>query len=281
VPFSQGEVLGLIAGEGVLPLLGARSARAAGRKLACVAFRDLADPALAECTDALLWVAPGEVLKALAFLREQGVCEAVLAGKVAKGALLADPASLGLDERAREGVDSLPDLGDATLLSRVADWLGAAGITLLPQGSLAPDLLAGEGPLGKLAPTPEQLRDIQFGVPLARAIAGLDIGQSIVVKRGAVLAVEAIEGTDAALRRGGAVAPGAVAIKVAKPGQDPRFDVPAIGPRTVATLVEAGVAVLAFEAGGTLVLERERVVRDADAAGIAILGIRATHGERA
>jgi DUF1009 family protein len=274
-------MLGLIAGEGVLPLLGARSARAAGRRLACVAFRDLADPALAECTDAMLWVAPGEVGKALAFLKEQGVCEAVLAGKVAKGGLLTSPASLGLDARARELVASLPDLQDDTLLSRVADWLAAAGITLLPQWSLAPDLLAGEGPLGKVTATPEQLRDVEFGVPLARAIAGLDIGQSIVVKRGAVLAVEAIEGTDAALRRGGALAPGAVAIKVAKPGQDPRFDVPAIGPRTVATLVEAGIEALAFEAAGTLVLEREVVIRDADAAGIAMLGVRATHGERA
>ncbi len=279
MPLAQGEVLGLIAGEGVLPLLGARSARAGGRKLVCVAFRDLADPQLAECTDAILWLAPGEVVKALAFLKEQGVCEAVLAGKVEKGELLTSPGSLGLDERAAQLIEGLPDLRDDTLLLRVADWLAAAGITLLPQWSLAPDLLAGVGPLGKLAPRPEQLRDIEFGVPLARAIAGLDIGQSIVVKGGAVLAVEAIEGTDAAFRRGGALARSAVAIKVAKPRQDPRFDMPSIGPRTVATLAASGISVLAFEAGGTLVLEREAVVQAADAAGIALVGVRVAEGE--
>ena len=281
MPPAGSEVLGLIAGEGVLPLLGARSARSAGRRLACVAFRDLADPALAECCDAILWLAPGEVVQALAFLREHGVQQAVLLGKVAKGGLLAQPESLQLDARASELLEALPDLRDDTLLARVADWLSAAGVELLPQWSLSPELLAGEGPLGARAPTPDQRRDIELGVPLARAIAGLDIGQSIVLRHGAVLAVEAIEGTDAALRRGGALGPDAVAVKVARPSQDPRFDMPAIGPRTVAVLAESGIRALAFEAGATLVLERELVARDADAAGIAIVGVRVAAGEKA
>lgn len=272
------EVLGLIAGEGVFPLIGAQHARTTGRKLVCVAFEGLADPALADCCDAILWVAPGEVLQALAFLKKEGVAQAVLAGKVAKGGLLTKPEALGLDAGARELLAGLPDLQDDTVLSRVADWLASAGVELLPQWKLAPGLLAGEGPLGETQPTPEQLRDIELGLPTARAIAGLDIGQSIVVSRGAVLAVEAIEGTDAALRRGGALAKDAVAIKVAKPRQDPRFDVPVLGPRTIAVLVEAGIRALAFEAGATLILDRDTLVGAADAAGVAVVGVRVPEG---
>jgi hypothetical protein len=165
------------------------------------------------------------------------------------------------------------DRGDDTLLGKVADFLESIGIRLLPQAALVPELLAGEGPLGKAQLTSRHETDIAFGLPVAKKLGEFDIGQTVVVKNRAVLAVEAIEGTDATLRRAGALAPGGVAVKVAKPRQDPRFDMPAIGLRTAEALVEARIEVLAFEAGATFVLEREELVRVADAHDIAVVGV--------
>jgi DUF1009 family protein len=129
------------------------------------------------------------------------------------------------------------------------------------------------GVLGAVAPTDRQLADAEFGVPIAAAIAGLDIGQTVVVADRAVLAVEAIEGTDAAIRRAGALAPGATVVKVAKPSQDPRFDVPAVGRGTLDAMREARAGLLAVEASRTLVLERDTFVAEADRLGIAVLGV--------
>jgi len=273
-----GEVLGLIAGTGVFPLEVARCARRRGRRVTCVAVRELAEPRLEELVDELHWVHPGEVGSAVAAFRAAGVREAVMAGKVAKGRLVADRAALHLDGQAEGLLAQLPDFEDDSVLGKVADFLESLGIRLLPQHALCPELLAGEGVLTKTAPSEAQWADFAFGFPIAKAIGGLDIGQTVVVKDRAVLAVEAIEGTDAAIRRGGALAAGASVVKVAKPEQDPRFDVPAIGPDTVATLSEAGIAALAFEAGATLVLERDELVRVADAHGIAIAGVVDAHG---
>jgi len=201
------------------------------------------------------------------------VRDAVMAGKVAKADLLRDPESLRLDAQGSALVAGLADRRDDTVLAQVADVLESLGIHLLSQVELVPELFAGAGPLGATRPSPDQEQDIAFGVPIAKAMGALDIGQTVVVKNRAVVAVEALEGTDAALRRAGALAPGAVAVKMAKPRQDPRFDMPAIGPDTIATLVEASIAVLAFEADATVVLEREALVRAADAHGIAVVGV--------
>jgi len=271
---AEGAALGLIAGEGVFPLDVARCARRAGRRLVCVAFHRRTDEGIEELVDAVRWIRPGEVSAALEALRGAGVEEAVMAGKVPKLALLREDSELGLDDQAAALVARLSDRRDDTILSQAADFLAQAGIRLLPQWSFSPDLLVGPGTLGKVRASPAQQRDIAFAFPIARQLGALDIGQTVVVKDGAVLAVEAIEGTDAALRRGGALAAGAVAVKVAKPGQDPRFDVPAIGRETVEVLAEARISALAFEAGETLVLEREELVARADAHGIAVLGVR-------
>ena len=271
-------MLGLIAGQGVFPLEVARCARMAGHKLTCVALRDHAEPALEDWVEELHWVHVGELGAGLAAFRAAGVSEAVMAGKVPKGRLLRDPESWRLDGRAQGLLDELPDRRDDSLLAMVADFLESVGIRLLPQYALSPELLGGEGVLTRRAPDARERADIDFGFPIARAIGGLDIGQTLVVKDRAVLAVEAIEGTDAAIRRGGKLAKGACVVKVAKPAQDPRFDVPAIGPDTVAVLVEAGVSALAFEAGATVLLQREALVRDADAAGLAIAGVAGPEG---
>jgi len=268
-----GETLGLIAGRGVFPLEVARCARRRGQRVVCVAMREMADAHLEELVDELHWIHPGEVGAGVAAFRAAGVEEAVMAGKVAKGSLIADPEALRLDGQAESLLAELPDFEDDSVLGKAADFLAALGIRLLPQHALCPELLAGEGVLTKAAPTAAQRADLDFGFPIARAIGGLDIGQTVVVKDRAVLAVEAIEGTDAAIRRGGALAAGACVVKVAKPDQDSRFDVPAIGPDTVRVLAEAGIAALGFEAGATLVLEREELVREADAHGIAVAGL--------
>ena len=197
-----------------------------------------------------------------------------MVGKVPKADFVAAPWALRPDATARELLASLADRRDDSILAGVAGFLEEQGIRLLPQAELAPELLAGEGPLGSVRPGPAQIADIAFGWPVARAIAGLDIGQTLVVKDRAVVAVEAIEGTDAAIRRAGAIAPGTSVVKVARPHQDPRFDVPAIGPGTVAALREAKAAALAFEADCTLVLDREAMTEAADADGIALVGVR-------
>jgi hypothetical protein len=268
-----GEALGLIAGSGSLPLEIARAARRRGRGVLALGFPGHTDARLEGEVPEVVWLSPGRVGAALEALRAGRVREAVLAGKLPKELLYQDPERLELDGLGREALGRLPDRRDGSLLSLVAETLHGRGIHLLPQAELVPELLPGEGPLGALRPTPAQSADIAFGWPVARALAGLDVGQVVVVKDRAVLAVEALEGTDAAIRRAGRLAPGAVAVKVARPNQDPRFDLPVIGPGTLAALREARAGALAFEAGRTLVLERAALVQGADAAGIALLGV--------
>jgi DUF1009 family protein len=269
----QPEALGLIAGMGSFPLDIARSARERGRSVVAVAFHEHTDPRIEAAASQVTWLHPGEVAAVVATLRSAGVRDAVLAGKVPKAALHADPAALRLDAEADRLIGGLGDRGDASILSAVADHLERRGIHLLAQAELVPELLAGEGPLGRTRPTAAQRADIAFGWPIAKAVAGLDVGQTVVVKDRSVIAVEAIEGTDAAIARAGAIAAGACAVKVARPGQDPRFDLPAIGPATLRALIAAGASALACEAGRTVVLDREALVAAADAHGIALVGV--------
>jgi DUF1009 family protein len=266
------DVLGLIAGRGALPLEVARSARGRGRPVAAIAFHGQTDPKLEEEAE-ITWLHPGEVGAALAALRGAGVREAVMAGKVPKAGLYAGADALQPDTQALALLARLQDRRDDSILGALADWLEERGIRLLGQAEFVPGLVGGEGPLGRTALRPEQRADVAFGFPIAKAIAGLDIGQTVVVKDRAVLAVEAIEGTDAAIRRAGQIGAGACVVKVAKPGQDPRFDVPAIGPETLAVMLEAKASALAFEAGCTLVLERTELVQAADAHEIALVGV--------
>jgi hypothetical protein len=272
--------LGIVAGRGELPLDVARAARREGRRVAAVGFPGETDARLATCVDTLVWLRPGEVAAILAAFAAAGVREAVLAGGMPKAALFGDPARLGADARAGEALARLADRADASILAGVERVLHAAGIRLLGQAELVPELLGGEGPLGRVRPSAVQRADARFGWRVARALARLDVGQTVVVRERAVLAVEAAEGTDAAIRRGGAIASGAVVVKRARPAQDPRFDLPAIGPGTLDAMRDAGAAALCFEAGQTLILERERLVAAADAAGIALWGVRAASRRR-
>jgi DUF1009 family protein len=272
---ASGEVLGLIAGQGAFPLEVARTARRRGVRVACVALRDQTRPEIAGAVESITWIYPGEVGAGLAAFRAAGVRDVVMAGKVTKSDLFQNPDALRLDANAAEMIGELADRKDDTILGKLADFLETLGLRLLPQYALTPELLVEAGVLTKTMPSEAQRADIAFGFPIAKTIGALDIGQTVVVKDRAVLAVEAIEGTDAAIRRAGRIARGACVVKVAKPSQDPRFDVPTIGLGTVAVLAEAQIAALAIEAGATVVLERDAVVREADRHGIAIVAVAA------
>lgn len=266
--------LGLVAGQGRLPFAVAQGARRAGRRVWLAGLRGLADPALEQEADAARWLHVGELDALVASLRAAGVHELVLCGLVPKGLLFADPSLVRLDARAARLLAGVRDRRDDALLRALADVLEAEGFTIASQAAYTRELLAPEGPLGAVAPSEAQREDVAFGWPILEALGALDIGQTLVVRERTVLAVEAIEGTDEAIRRGAALGGGAVSVlKARKPSQDPRLDVPVIGPETIATLIEAGARLLAVEAGRTLVLDREALVARADAAGICVLGV--------
>jgi hypothetical protein len=270
-------VLGLIAGRGRFPLDVVRAARRRGERVVAVGFAGEADPELAREAESFVWVHLGELDRLIESLRSMGAAEVVMAGKVPKTHLYGDRGALRPDARALAVLARLPDLRDDTILGAIAAELEVEGIRLRSQPEAVPELFAGPGPLGRLEPAAAQRADVAFGWPVAKAIGALDLGQTVVVRNRAVLAVEAIEGTDACIARAGALAPGGglVVVKVAKPKQDPRFDMPAIGLDTLKALVAAGGSTLAFEAGRTVVLDRDALAREADAHGIAVLGIPA------
>lgn len=267
------ERIGLIAGNGTFPLLFARTARAAGLGVIAVAHEGETDPALAAAVDACTWIRVGQLDTIIRTFQAAGVRRAVMAGGIRKAALLEHFAP---DERALRFLSRLTQWGDDVLLRGVAAELESEGIAVVESTLFLAGLLTPAGPLTARAPSAAEAADIRLGLAVAKGVGAWDIGQTVVVKSGMVLAVEALEGTDEALRRGGALGRGgAVAVKVAKPGQDLRFDVPAVGPTTVATCRAAGIAVLALEAGRTLLLERERLLADAGAVELAVVGVAA------
>lgn len=266
--------LGLLAGQGRFPLEVAREARRRGERVVAVGIRDGADPALEAEVDVFEWAYLGQLQRLVDVFAEQGVERAVVVGKIPK-AHLYDPAALHLDERAMGALRRLADRKDDSIQGALAGELEREGIALLLQPDAAPGLFAGPGPLGAVEPSAAQRADLAFGWSVARSLGEHDIGQSVVVRDCAVVAVEAIEGTDATIARAGQLVSGGglVVVKVAKPGQDPRFDMPAIGPDTIKTLAAAGAGAIFFEAGRTVVLDQSSVRRDADAQGIAVVGV--------
>ncbi len=253
------ETLGLIAGNRTLPLLLAQQARAAGvRKLVAVAFENETDPALTQCVDEIVWLRVGQLSKMIAAFTQRGVRQCVMVGQIAPKNLF----DLRPDLRAMGLLFRLKEKNAHTLFGAIADELRKDGVELI-------DALPWLQPLMPVAgfslgpnPTEAQRVDIAFGLRIAKEIARLEVGQTVVVKDGTVLAVEGFEGTDKCLTRGGELAGpdgGAVAVKVAKLRHDTRFDIPCLGQTTLETCAAARIAVLAFEAGKTLLLDREAV----------------------
>jgi hypothetical protein len=271
--------VGLIAGNGRFPLIFARQARALPCEVIAVAHEGETLPELNELVGSVTWIKVGELEKMIETFKTHGIERAVMAGGIRKAALFEHFAP---DARGMAFLSRLPQLGDDAILRGLAGELESEGIAIVESTIFLGALLAAEGVLTARAPTEAQWEDVRRGFAVAKAVGRWDIGQSVIVKGGVVLAVEAIEGTDAAMRRGGALGRGGVvAVKVSKPGQDLRFDVPAIGLDTVGVCREAGVCVLAVEAGCTLLLDKEELLAEANAEGLVIVGIaNGRHGSK-
>jgi DUF1009 family protein len=265
------ERIGLIAGNGRFPLVFAGAARAAGVSVVAVAHRGETPEEIAALADELTWVRVGELGKIIRTLKRAGVERAVMAGGIRKPKHLAD---IRPDFRGATFLARTRSLKDDVLLRGIAGELEHDGITVVASTLFLGDLVPRAGTLTRTAPRAREWDDVRFGFQVAKDIGRWDIGQSVVVKSGAVLAVEGIEGTDAAIRRGAELGRGdVVVVKVSKPTQDLRFDVPAVGTTTIETMRAVGARVLAVEAERTIVLDRPDVVAAADAAGIAIVAV--------
>ncbi len=263
--------IGIIAGGGQFPFLFARAAQAQGREVVVVAHEGETDPALAEVADCLFWVKLGQLGKIIKHFKKEGVTETVFLGTITKTRIFRDimPDLKGLTLWNKIDVRQ-----DDAILRAIAGELEKEGIEVLESTLYLQHLLFPKGILGKKKPSADQREDIGFGWQMARAVGGLDIGQCVVVRDRTVLAVEAIEGTDAAIKRGGALGrEKAVVVKVRKPDQDFRFDLPAIGVTTIDSMLEAKAKVLAVEAGQALLFDPEAVVVAANRAGIIVVGV--------
>jgi DUF1009 family protein len=267
--------LGLIAGNGRFPFLVLEAARAAGHEVTVVALKEEAFPDLEKTAErppraGFHWISLGQLGKCISLLQAAGVSQAVMAGQVKHTKLFAD---ITPDMKLLSVLMRLKTKNTDAIIAGIADVLQENGITLVDSTTFLTPLLAKEGVLTSRAPTDEERADLAFGYGVADVIAGLDIGQTIAVKSAAVVAIEAMEGTDAVIARAGQLAGSGVrVVKVAKPKQDMRFDVPVVGVSTIDGMRAAGATALSVDAGKTLMIDGDAIVRAADEAGIAIVG---------
>ncbi|GAB6097879.1 UDP-2,3-diacylglucosamine diphosphatase LpxI [Desulfatiferula olefinivorans] len=263
--------IGIIAGNGQFPLLFAQAAREKGYGVFVAAIAGEADPALEQAADQLIWMHLGQVKKLLGFFRRHGITDTVLVGGIRKTRIFSD---IKPDLKAVMLLASLRHTHDDGLLGACARFLEKEGVTVRSSTFLLPGILAEEGCWTRLNPTRANWADIRVGFRLAKEIGRLDIGQCLVIGGGSVLAVEAVDGTDATILRGGTLARGdAVVVKVSKPNQDMRFDVPAVGLKTLETMQAAGIRVLVVEAGRSVVFDRDAMVALADHTGMIIVAL--------
>jgi DUF1009 family protein len=272
--------LGLIAGNGRFPFLVLDAARSMGHEVTVVAIREEAFKDLEEAAAtpgpavSLHWISLGQLGGWLKILKQAGVSRAVMAGqvkhtKIFAGGIVPDMTALSVLTR-------LKSRNTDAIIAAVADVMRDHGVELIDSTALLQPMLASEGVMSRRAPSSDEQKDLEFGYRMADAIAGLDIGQTIAVKHQAVVAVEAMEGTDETIARAGHLAgPGVAIVKVAKPGQDMRFDVPVVGLATIQAMRLAGATLLSLDAGRALMFERDTMLASANEAGIAVVG-RAT-----
>ncbi len=263
--------IGLIAGNGNFPIVFARAAREKGMQVIAVAHEGETLPELAQWVDGIYWIKVGQLGKLINIFKEQNVTDVLMAGGIKKTRLFGGGMP---DLRAMTLLAKMIHRKDDSILRAVAQELESEGITVRESTLYLDNIVAGPGILTKRKPSKEERLDIAFGWQMAKEVGRLDIGQTVVVKDRAVLAVEAIEGTDEAIRRGGGLCgKDAVVVKICKPQQDLRFDLPAIGAITIQSMRHVKASCLAVEAGKTIMIEREALIRDADQAGIAIVAI--------
>jgi DUF1009 family protein len=260
---------GLIAGNGKFPFLVAEGARRAGVELAVAAIREETDPAIERVAERVTWVGIGQLGRMIRFFKREGVEKAIMAGQVKHVQIFSGALP---DLRMLKMLVSLPRRNTDALIGGVAGELAREGIELIDSTYFIKDHLPGEGTLTRRAPDERERGDIEYGLEVAREIARLDLGQTIVVRARACVAVEAMEGTDATVRRAGQLAKGRLTVvKVAKPNQDMRFDVPVVGVPTIETMAEAGATCLCVTAGKTLIFDREEMLALADRRRITIV----------
>jgi DUF1009 family protein len=267
--------LGLIAGNGRFPFLVLDAARAQGHEVTVIAVREEAFPELADAAarqgSSIHWISLGQLGACVSLLEQAGVTHAVMAGQVKHTKIFSS--GIVPDLLFLRVLKQLASKNTDGLIGAVANVLRERGIELMDSTALLQPLLARSGVLTRRAPTADEQKDVEFGCRMADAIAALDVGQTIAVKEQAVVAVEAMEGTDEVIARAGRLAgPGASVVKVAKPNQDMRFDVPVVGVATIRAMQAAGASALSVDAGKTLLIDGDAVVTAADEANIAIVG---------
>ena len=263
--------IGLIAGSGQFPIIFSKTARSKGFSIHAAAYVNEADPELARYVDTIEWLHLGQIKRLLKFFKKNDVSQAVMLGGITKTRMFTD---VRPDTKAITLIAGMRHTHDDGLLRAFADFLYKSGIEIAASTFLLPELLAPDGCWTRRKPSRVQNRDLALGWKVAKEIGRLDIGQCVVVGGGSVLAIEAIDGTDVTIRRGGALGKGhAVAVKVCKPNQDMRFDVPAVGIETVRSMHVGGVRLLALEAGKTVAFDRQAMIGLADEYGISIVAL--------
>jgi UDP-2,3-diacylglucosamine hydrolase len=263
---------GLIAGNGRFPFLVVEGARRAGASLSVVAIKEETDKNIEEVAENVIWVGIGQLGRMISFFKKEGVTKAIMAGQVKHVQIFSGALP---DLRMVKMLWNLPQRNTDALIGGVADEMAKEGIELIDSTYFIKDQLAREGVLTRRKPNETELGNIEYGLRVAGEIARLDLGQTIVVRAKACVAVEAMEGTDAVIKRAGELAKGKLTVvKVAKPNQDMRFDVPVVGVPTIETMIAAGATCLSITAGKTLMFERERMLKLADDNKIAVVGTR-------
>jgi len=265
---------GLIAGNGRFPFLVLEGARSQGIEMAVIALKEEASPELEKITKRLHWVSLGELSKTIELLQQEGVTQAVMAGQVKHNKIFS---AIRPDWKLAKLLFSLPRKNTDALIGAVARVLEEEGIRVVDSTIFLKPLVPEPGVLTRRPPNEHEAEDIAYGIGVARQIAGMDVGQTVVISDRACVAVEAMEGTDETIVRAARIAGGKplVVVKVSKPGQDMRFDVPVVGLPTIEQMKTAGATALAVDAGRTLLFDREKLIDLADAAGIAIEAVPA------
>ncbi|MDD5505014.1 MAG: UDP-2,3-diacylglucosamine diphosphatase LpxI [Candidatus Omnitrophica bacterium] len=264
--------IAIIAGSGKFPLLVAKAAKSNNLKVITLSIISSADKKMEVVGDKNYWIELGQGKQLLDIMKKEGVTHAVMAGKINKSTIIRQ--SVRLDQEAKNILSRVRDKKDDTILSAVAGRLRDFNIELLDSTLFLKGFMSERGTMTRKPLSKIHLQDIRFGLSIAKNMGSLDIGQSVIIKDRAVIAVEAIEGTDEAIKRAGQlVGEGCVVVKVSKPAQDMRFDVPVVGLETIKAMKFSGASVLALEAGKVLMLEKSDMIQEAEKIGLSIVGV--------
>lgn len=262
----------LVAGDGNLPVHMAKSAQENGFEVVCISLSSDNYKELKKYCSKVVSFGPGQVNSITKFLKEEGVKQLTFLGKVSKTMLVKRPK---LERRAIEMLKEMKKLNDDAVMLKIIEEMESIGITILDQTIFIKNLMVQSGVLTKLAPSEAQKADIDYGFKIAKQMGGLDIGQSVVMKDRMIMAIEAIEGTDRCIKRGAKLAhrKNAIVVKVSKPAQDKRFDIPAVGLRTIKTMKKYGANVLALESGETIIVDAKKMIDFANKNNIVIVAV--------